>query len=205
MRRRTRYALVALLLGALGAVPAAAREQRAGGGARMLARLAAAFPLLGHNRPRRPPAEIMSGNRSTGMGLAPSRAVVQRLPDGATLWMVPGAVESCVAVLDAPPAAGTALLEHCQSDRTVLRQGVVLLVITTTHEYVVGVRPGAARTVSATADNGRTIHVPSRYGAYALTTRRPRYLRAISTPGGPYRLPPSNWVPQAQVRRGAAR
>jgi dipeptidyl aminopeptidase/acylaminoacyl peptidase len=150
------------------------------------------FLLLRHNRPTKPPAEATSG--SVAEGLALSQAVVQKLPGGASLWLIPGTQETCLAFVDTGESyARTSFNESCQDSRTVLKYGVYIFISSATHEYIFGVQPGNARTVTATTNDGQKMKAEARYGVYTLVTRRPKYIRTLSTPGGPTPVTTPSW------------
>lgn len=151
------------------------------------------FLLLRHNRPTKPPGVLTSGSPSK-YGLAVSQAVVQKLPGGASLWLIPGTQDTCLAFLDpAESYTRTSLYETCQGDAIVLKYGAYAFISDPTHEYIFGVEPGNARDITATMNNGGKTEAATRYGVYAFSTRRPRFIRTLNTPGGPLRPTTPQW------------
>jgi hypothetical protein len=183
---------VVALVACLGAASALASTKRARPADTKLETLHARFLLLQHKRPAKPPTEATSG--SAGYGLALSQAVVQKLRGGATLWFIPGTQGTCLAFDDPGDSYGSnSFDESCQGDRTVLKYGEYIFIYSGTHEYIFGVQPGNARTVTATANDGKKTKVETHYGVYTLASRPPKYIRTISTPGGPTPVTTPPW------------
>jgi hypothetical protein len=192
--RKLSFVVIALVA-SLGATAAVAWGNRMRPADTKLETLHSRFLLLRHGRPTKPPVEVTTGMPSAKYGLALSQAVVQDLPGGTTFWLIPGTQETCIAVVDPDVASTTASLEVlCQTDRSVLEHGEFVLIATRTHEYIFGVQPGDARTMTATTNAGHSTKVATLYGIYTFVTRRPTFIRTLNTPGGPTRLPPQHWL-----------
>jgi hypothetical protein len=184
--------LVALVT-CLGAAAAVASAKRARPVNTKLATLHSTFLLLQHNRPAKPPLQTTRGS-VTEDGLALSQAVVQKVGGGASLWLIPGTRETCLAFLNPVLSyARTSSSETCQDTPLVLKYGEYIFIYSGTHEYIFGVQPGNARTVTATTNDGQKTKVETRYGVYTLVSRRPKYIRTLSTLGGPTPVTTPPW------------
>ena len=152
------------------------------------------FLLLQHGRLAKPPAEVTSGS-PPAYGLALSQAVVQKLPGGPSLWLVPGTRETCLAFVDpAASYARTSFDELCQKDSFVLKYGALVEFSGATHQYIFGVQPGSAHSVTATTNEGRKKRTDSSDGVYKFETSRPKFIRTVSTPGGPIHPTTPDWL-----------
>ena len=194
---RLLVALLMTVLMSLGVAPAFASDNRAHRSGSAMAALDSSFVLLRRDRPTKPPAAVTSGFSAARYGLALSRAVVETLPGGPSLWLIPGTNDTCIAWVDKPQAmyANATYDAQCASDASVLKYGALVIIPSATHESIFGVQPGTARTVTATTNRGDKTKTASNNGVYVFVTRRPTFITAIATPGG--RVPlfkPLRWI-----------